>query len=154
MQLQNLILGLQQLKYALQGWKAKEAANDLDKLIELFNAHSHMSVAQFCNRVQLALNAPEVGSAKPRKTKSPPDEKLVFDWVEKLRSADEDDESFGSVLKSVSKLRAPELYAVAQSYLSTNNSFKRKADAVEALRESRNQSNTIIRRIGTIGEIF
>src|SRR5262252_4910723 len=126
MKVRELRLGIEHLNQLLSSWQAKAAAGDLDRLAVLLQKHDDLSVTEFCAAVERALQPPTQGHQQPVSIET---------WLEELRHSEKSKELFEPVMSRIKKMPNRELFALANAYCGIDGKFKKKADAVEAIRE-------------------
>jgi hypothetical protein len=146
MKIRELREGLNLLGKLLSNWQARAPASDLDRLAGLLERHDDLSVAEFCAVVEKALES-----------RTPPEQQEVVSietWLEDLRGAENSQELFEPLIAKIKKMRNPELFALANAYCGIEGNFKKKTEAIEAIREKRGADGSARRQLKGITGIF
>jgi hypothetical protein len=150
MKVQELREGLQLLTKLLASWQAKAAANDLDRLAQLFERHDELSIAEFCAKVDRALSSP----AQNPLVQGQLDNVLVERRLQELRESEHSKELFERVVGTLEAMRLAELSALANAYGGVEQRYRRKADAIKAIRDKRGGDTSARRQLKGISGIF
>ncbi len=145
MKIEQLKVALTHLEYFLTDVKAKEASNDINKLIELFDGCEHMTVSDFVSTAKIRLT--------PKETKKKPaspeiNKKIIDQYVEKLhtlRSSQQPHMDLLELLQKDKQIKKPDMLKIANLFLDTQITFSTKKAAFEAI-EKAFVSNSLINR--------
>jgi len=146
MKVRELRLGIEHLNKLLSSWQAKAAAGDLDRLAALLQKHDDLSVTEFCTAVESAFQTP---SLRGHQQLVP-----IETWLEELRQSENSKELFEPLISRIKKMPNRELFALANAYCGIDAKFKKKADAVEAIREKSVADGSVQRQLKGISGIF
>lgn len=152
MKVRDLREGLALLSQLLSSWQAKAAASDLERLAQLLGRHDELSAAEFCSAVEKALSqgSQNAESSPRRKT----DDATVQRWLEDLRQAENSPDRFELLMPKIEKMRNTDLFALANAYCGIQGNYRRKADAIKAIRETRTSDASARRQLKGISGIF
>jgi hypothetical protein len=74
--------------------------------------------------------------------------------LQELRQAEGSHELFESVLARIEKMRTADLHALANAYSGSEGSYRKKADAIRAIREKRGEDGSLERQLKSVHGIF
>jgi hypothetical protein len=146
MKVQDLREGLDHLKNLLSSWQARGAAGELDRLARLLQQYDDLSVADFCTAAESALRPPAPHEQH--------EEVSVEAWLQELHQSENSQELFEPLISKIKKMKSRELYTLANSYCGSDVKFKKKADALEAIREKRGADSSVQRQLKGVSGIF
>ena len=150
MKVRELREGLDLLSKLLSSWQARTAAGDLDRLAHLFEQHADLSVTEFCSAVEKALSQGAQGSPKQKSQ----DDELVQRWLQDLRQSESSPALFESLLPKIEKMRNADLFALATAYSGIEGGYRKKGDAIKAIREKRAADASVQRQLKGVSGIF
>src|SRR5215813_8434533 len=132
MKVRELREGLTLLAKLLSSWQAKSASGDLERLASLFERHDELSVAEFCAVVEKSSSERPQRPSPPR----PIDGSSIQSLLQEMRQA-ENSQEFEALVKKSEKLNKSDLDALANAYSGVEEKYRKKVDAIKAIREKR-----------------
>ena len=138
MKVKTLKSGLETLVPVLEGWEAKKAVQDFEKLIELMDGHEDMTVDAFCKKARTGLTGNS--SATPKRSSSGTRgvrKAVVKNHVLALKASGNSEADFTSALKSVGadkQVRLKELKAIAQEFMGLTPLSSKKQDLLKEIK--------------------
>ena len=159
MKIAELRAGLEKLVPLLADWRAKIAAEDIARLIELMEGYEDLTVAQFCARARKGLESKTAGNGTARTTgrAALPNEKVVAAYVGELNEAKSDRTRFEAVvatMKKDKKVRLTELGEIAARFTDFERRYKNKAEAFEFILQQQISDLRLRNRLPHISDIF
>jgi len=141
----------------LSRWGASASASkDLQRLIDLMSRDDELSVAQFCAKVEKALEAE--GGRQPSGSRAKgPDKELADDYIEKIRSPQITRSDFIEIigqLKKDKKCRLQELDYIANALTRAGRKYRSKKDAIEDIERYGHRRLDVGRRMEDTSSVF
>jgi hypothetical protein len=93
------------------------------------------------------------GLQKPPRSKAS-DGASVQSLLQELRDAEGSHDLFESLFANIEKMRTADLYALAKEYTGVDGSYRKKADALKAIREKRAADASVERQLRGVPGIF
>jgi len=152
-----MIAGLRATKEMLSGWSASSKATaDIQRLIDLMSNHEDLSVAQFCAKVEKALNA-QGAEHSPTSNSKEIYQQVADDYIEKMRSPQLSRGEMTNIIDEIKKdkkCRLQELDYIANALTNAGRKYRSKKNALEDIQRYGHRRLDVDRRMQDTSGVF
>ena len=155
--MKHMIAALKATEEMLSSWNASgQASKDLQRIIDLMSRDEELSVAQFCAKVEKALEGSEQKTASGGRSASTNTE-YVETYVEQLRSPSirrSDLRDIVDRLKEDKKCRLQEVAHIANALTKSGRKYRSKKDAIQDIERYAHRRLDVGRRMEDTSSVF
>jgi hypothetical protein len=157
MKMKDMVAGLKAMEAMLSSWSAStQASKDINRIVDLMSRNEELSVAQFCTKVEKALDAHEGNSTAASPVKDT--NKAHADaYIERIKSPELTRAQLTEIvnhLKSDKTCRLRELDYIANAMTQSGRKYRSKKDAIQEIERFGHRRLDVGRRMEDTSGVF